>query len=82
MSKNGNYPALVYYSVNNHMYTVRERKEAQSLIARAKDIDTKIKTDMIEKMEEEDNSLKNMEIYENVAVEDLMDEKYKNSLVI
>ena len=33
-------------------------------------------------MEEEDNSFKNREIYENVAVEDLMNEKYKKSLII
>ena len=36
------------------MYIVRERKKAQSLIERAKDIETHIKTDIIEeKMEEE-----------------------------
>ena len=78
ISKNRNYPALVYYSLNNHMYIVRERKEAQSLIERAKDIETKIKTAMIEEnMEEEDYSFKNREVYENVAVEDLMNEKNK-----
>ena len=65
------------------MCIVRERKEAQSLKARAKDIETKIKTDMIEeKIQEEDNTFKNREIYENVAVEDLMNEKYKSSLII
>ena len=53
ISENHNYPALVYYSMNNHMCIVRERKEAQSLIQRAKDIESKIETDMIEeKMEE------------------------------
>jgi len=46
------------------MYIVRERREAQSSIARAKDIETKIKTHMIEQMEEEDNSFKDREIYE------------------
>ena len=52
ISKNGNYPALVCYSVNNHMYIDQERKKAQSLIERAKDIETNIKTYMIEeKME-------------------------------
>ena len=35
-----------------------------------------------EKMEEEDTSFKNGEIYENVAVEVLMKGKYKNSLII
>ena len=69
--------------MNNHMYIVRDRKEAQSLIERAKDIETKIRTKMIEeKMEEEDNSFKNKEIYGHVAVEDLMNEKYQNSLII
>ena len=27
ISKNRNYPALAYYSVNNHMYIVRERNK-------------------------------------------------------
>ena len=48
ISKNRNYPALVYYSVNKHICIVRERKEAQSLIERAKDIERNIKTDTIE----------------------------------
>ena len=65
ISKNRNYPALVYYSVNNHMYIVRERKKTQSLIESAKDIETKINTDMIEeRMEEEDNSCTDRGIYE------------------
>ena len=80
ISKNGNYPAPVYYSVNNHIYIVRERKKAQSLIGRAKDMETKIETDMVEdKMEEEENSFKNRDIYGNVAVEDLTNERYKTT---
>jgi hypothetical protein len=35
-----------------------------------------------EKVEEEYTSFKNREIYENVSIEDLMNEKYKNSLII
>ena len=47
-SKNGNYPALAYYSVNTHMYVVRREKKVESLIEKAKDIGIQIKTDMIE----------------------------------
>ena len=62
--------------MNNHTCIVRERKKAQSLIESAKDIETKIKTGMIEeKMEGEGNSFKDGDISENVAVEDLMSEK-------
>ena len=38
ISKNQNYPALVYYSVNNHMYWIGDQKKALSLTRKARDI--------------------------------------------
>ena len=37
------YPAIVYYSVNSHMYIVRAKKEAQSLLERARYVETYVK---------------------------------------
>ena len=39
LSKNQNYPALVYYCVNNHMYWISDKEKASSLIARARDVE-------------------------------------------
>jgi hypothetical protein len=86
ISKNQNYPALVYYSVNNHMYWIGDQKKALALTRKARDIESKIHTHMIEDIESvniyltEDNKIK--PIFENVPIEDLMDEKYNNSIII
>ena len=48
ISKNQNYPSLVYYSVNNHMQWIGDGKKALSLTRTARDIESKIHTHMIE----------------------------------
>ena len=50
ISKNRNYPALIYYCINNHMYWISSRDKANSLVQQAKDAETKIKSDCIKKM--------------------------------
>ena len=41
LQKNKNYPALIYYSVNNHMYIVRDKFKAKGLVEKAKYIEIK-----------------------------------------
>jgi hypothetical protein len=48
ISKNRNYPALIYYCINNHMYWISNRDEANSLTQQAKDAETKIKSHCIQ----------------------------------
>lgn len=87
ISRSQNYPALVYYSVNNHMYWIGDQKKALSLTRKARDIESKIHTHMIEDNFESQNiyldgEMKIKPIFENIPVEDLMDEKYNNSIII
>ena len=81
ITKNKNYPALIYYSVNNHMYIVRDKFKAKSLVEKAKDIEIQIRTDMLDEMDDT-NIFADRVIFENVDIKDLMDEKYKNALII
>ena len=80
ITKNKNYPALIYYSVNNHMYIARDKFKAKSLVEKAKDIEIKIRTDMLDEMDDT-NIFADRVIFENVDIKDLMDEKYKNALI-
>ena len=57
------------------MYIVRDKDNEEILVEREKYIETKIKTDMIEQSLKDDNLFVDREIYENVAIEDLTDEK-------
>ena len=84
ISKNRNYPALIYYCINNHMYWISNRNEANSLVQQAKDAETKIKSHCIQ--EEERKKKVNIytdedrQIYEDIAVSDLM--KYDKATII
>jgi hypothetical protein len=68
------------------MYWIGDQKKALALTRKARDIESKIHTHMIEDIESvniyltEDNKIK--PIFENVPIEDLMDEKYNNSIII
>ena len=85
ISKHRNYPSLVYYAVNNHMYYVGDHAAAMSLIQSSRDFETKINSEMVLKFEgisryvDEHSKVKT--IFEDVPVVDLCDEKYKNSIV-
>ena len=43
VSKNRNFKALIYYCINNHMYWIADQAAANSLIKKARDVETKIK---------------------------------------
>jgi len=69
------------------MYWIGDKKKALFVTRTARDIESKIHTRMIEHNFETQNIYLNEEmtiktIYENVPIEELMDEKYNNSIII
>ena len=69
------------------MYWIGDQKKALSLTRKARDIESKIHTHMIEDNFENQNiylteDKKVKPIYENIPVEDFMDDKYNNSIII
>jgi hypothetical protein len=71
VTKNRNYPALVYYAVNGHMYLIGDRKVAMSLIKRAVNKETKINSIVFENTYEVKNRFDEKIFYDNVPVEEL-----------
>ena len=75
ISKNRNFPALIYYCINNHMYWISNRQEANTLVQQAKDTETKIKSQCIKEDETKKKNIYNeegREILENIVIDDLM----------
>ena len=44
VSTNRNYPALIYYAINNHMYYLSDKALSLKLIGQSQAINTKIKS--------------------------------------
>ena len=81
ISPNRNYPAFIYYAVNNHCYHITNKNAAKSLIEKAKDIEHKIKSNcIIEEQIKEDDNFKNLEILEGIPIDNLM--QYENCIII
>ncbi len=72
--------ALVYYCMNNHMYPITDKPIVDSLTKKARNIQTKIKTSIIEEQERTENIYKDAIIYEDIPVDKLMD--YENCIII
>jgi hypothetical protein len=83
VTKTKNYPALVYYCVNSHMYHVENKEMARKLAMGAKDIEHKIKSHVLE----EETGVKNnkyatKQIVENIDINDITQEIYKDTICI
>jgi len=79
------FKTLVYYSINNHMYWVGDKDKALSLIRSASAVETNIRTDMIDDYEQKniylDDNGQVKPIFENIPIQDLMQEQYNNSII-
>jgi hypothetical protein len=82
-SKNRNYPALVYYCVNGHMYHVEKKDAALKLAMSAKSIEHKIKSNLLdEEMGAKTNKYATKTIVENVDISNLSQDEYKGTICI
>jgi len=83
ISKNRNYPALIYYCINNHMYWISNKDEANSLVQQAKDTETKIKSHCIQEDEQAKKNIyteEDRQIIEDIAISDLLN--YEKATII
>ena len=82
VSHSRHYPALVFYAVGGHMYWISDKKKAESLIKKAYDRETKIKSVVFQ--EEYESEAKNLfdgkTFYKDVPIADLAN--YKESVVV
>ena len=73
ISKNCNYPALVYYCINDHMYLVKDQKAVKSLIERSKDAEHKITSSIIKEDPKviSTESIYSKPIYEDIQISEI-----------
>jgi hypothetical protein len=77
-----NHDALIYYSVNNHMYYVSDPEAAMSMVRKARDIEVNMSSVVFEKEFEKENVYINKTIYDDIPVEQLGDEQYQDCVII
>ena len=81
LSKYRNYPALVYYAVDNHMYHINNRKDVDSLTKSARDIQTKMNSSAMSNTDDVVNIFsKSLTIHENTPIDQL--KNLDNSIVM
>jgi hypothetical protein len=85
VSKNRNYPALVYYCVNAHMYWIENKEVALKLIRSAQSVEHKIKSYCLDDEElpyTVTNIYETKKIVENIDINDITQGQYKNTVCI
>jgi 5-methylcytosine-specific restriction protein A len=80
VSTNQNYPALLYYAINGHMYYLSDKALCLKLIRSSYKMTTKIKSMIIEDDYEKKNIFDGREIFENIRVSELMN--YNKCVII
>ena len=71
LSQSRNFPTLVYFAIDNHMYHITNRSEAQSLINGAADVKTKISSSAFSNEEIKNIFSDDLPIYENIPISDM-----------
>ena len=79
-SENRNYPALVYYAVNNHMYYISNNSVVLSMIRSSQSTATFIKSIVLDEEYETKNIYKDAKIHENIRVSELLN--YNDCVII
>ena len=81
VSKSRNYPTLVYYAINNHMYHVTDKEQVLSLVAKAREMQKNLSSVMLTQKEAKNvfNEIENQK--EDVPIVDLFNET-ENTIVI
>lgn len=76
VSKNRNYEALTYYCLNNHMYHIKDKEAALSLIRSAINVESKINSVFFDednnKEEKKKNIFDKLEIKENLPINEVL----------
>ena len=75
-----NYPALVYYAINGHMYYLSDATLCLKLIRQSQSISTKIRSMILDDDYETVNIFKDRDIHENIRVCELM--SYNKCVII
>ena len=78
--KHRNYDAFAYYCVNEHLYFISDKQEVLKLTASARDIETKIKSSIVEDEIKKENIYNDATIYENISIDKLLE--YDNCIII
>ena len=80
VSKARNYPALVFYSSNGHMYLVNDAEKALSLVRSAIDVEHKINSKLF--YEKENEQYEEMMILEDVPIKELVNVVKQEGIII
>ena len=68
-----NYPALVYYAINDHMYHIKNKDEVRSLVSQTLVMEHKIVSSVFTNEEEKTNIFTKYQMQENTPIEEILE---------
>ena len=71
VSENRNYPALVYYAINNHMFHINNKEDVKKLVSKTLKIENRIVSSIIQDEYETVNIYKEYPMIENIPIQDI-----------